>query len=461
MSALALLAIGIAVVLTAVLAFRLHAFLALLLAALTVGILTPSEGLQSYAADKEMSVEDTTALVESSVTARITAAFGRTCGKIGILIALASIIGSCLLASGSADRIVRAALAPLGEQHAPKAFLASGFTLGIPVFFDTVFYLMVPLARAATSSPARFLLFVLSITAGATMAHSLVPPTPGPLYVAGELGVELSAMIPAGLIIGLGCAFTGYLYARWITRNWNAPLAETPDASPAITNDGRTVASLPPLWLALAPIALPIVLIAMRSHDAVQQIPWLAALGDKNLALGLAAAIALVTRIRYDKSETSVAASVQTSLQSAGVIILITSAGGAFGAVLQQTGIASEVRGLAADYSLGILPLAFGITAIVRAAQGSATVAMITATGIVAGSVDPATLGYHPVYVALAIGCGSKPFQWMNDSGFWIVCTMSGMRPRDGLRTLTPMLTIMGVAGLAFVLLGAWLLPLA
>ena len=303
------------------------------------------------------------------------------------------------------------------------------------------------------------------------MAHSLVPPTPGPLYVAEELGVDMGYMIIAGGAVGILATSMGFLYASWASRRWEIPLRDGADFSRRELDEmtARDESELPPLWLSLLPILLPVVLIAgatvaslprFQAADSAWQSAF-NALGEKNIALALAATVAMLT-LAFRKTTTRIglARSVGAALQGAGVIILITASGGAFGQILQQTGIGSRIQELAATYQLGIIPLAFGVTTLIRTAQGSATVAMITATGILAGSVDATAMDFHPVYVALAIGCGSKPFQWMNDSGFWVVCKMSGMTEKEGLKTLTPMLAIMGFSGLIVVMIAAKLLPL-
>ena len=148
------------------------------------------------------------------------------------------------------------------------------------------------------------------------------------------------------------------------------------------------------------------------------------------------------------------------SLKSGGLIILITSMGGALGGILQQTGIGVRVQELASEYHIAILPLAFLVTAVIRAAQGSATVAMITSVGILGGLATMGELAFHPVYLALIIGCGSKPFQWMNDSGFWVVCTMSGMTEGETLKTTSAVMSIMGFIGLFVVMIFAKIFPL-
>ncbi|MFQ5930749.1 MAG: GntP family permease, partial [Acidobacteriota bacterium] len=460
---------GMIVVVGGVLLLRLHAFLALLLGALVVSVLTPPGAIEQFALEKGMSAIAAKQLSEATIGERVAQGFGRTCGQIGIIIAMASIIGTCLLKSGSADRIVRSTLNLLGEQRAPFAFLGSGFLLGIPVFFDTVFYLMIPLGKAMRMRTGKnYLLYVLTIVAGATMAHSLVPPTPGPLFVAHELGVDLGLMILGGCVVGLFTSTLGYFYAHWANRVWTIPLRESEESLRELDELSRREESqLPPIWLSVLPILLPVVLIAtntglgsISAGAPTGTSGWqgglirlIITLGDKNIALVLAALIALATLLKMTSAQETVGA-IRTGLMSAGVIILITAAGGAFGGALQQTGIGSSIQRLSTIYQVSVLPLAFVLTALIRTAQGSATVAMITAAGIFAGMADAVQLGFHPLYLALAVGCGSKPIWWMNDSGFWVVSQMSGMTERESLKTLTPFSVLMGVMGLIVIMIG-------
>jgi len=465
-----LIAIGTLIVLGGILGLRLNAFLALFMAALIVSWLTPDSNIKKYAASKNISAHETTLLIQQSAGERVANGFGSTCAKIGILIALASIIGKSMLDSGAADRIVRSAIRLLGEKRAPAAFLGSGFFLAIPVFYDTVFYLLLPLGKAmATRNERNYLLYILSIVAGTAMTHSLVPPTPGPLFVAGALNVDVGTMIMGGIVVGFFTVAAGYLYALWANRRWQIPLRETSDISLKELKllSTKKDDELPSMWISFLPILLPVVLIAGRTIlNATVNISDLALLnlidnlGNSNTALAIAAAIAMGTLVyskRNDKQKLS--NSVGAALSSAGTIILITAAGGAFGGILQQTGVGPSIEGLAHDYQIAILPLAFFVTFLVRTAQGSATVAMITAVGILSGFSDPATLGFHPVYLALVIGCGSKVIPWMNDSGFWIISKMSGFTERETLKTFSVMLTIMGFTGLIVVMVLAKFFP--
>lgn len=484
---LIILLVGVVIVIGGILAFRLHAFVALTLAGLTVAMITPQENLQNYAAyqvskEKWSQPEADSFIADARkdpAAERFAGQLGSTAGKIAILIAMAAIIGKCLLDSGAADRIVRTALGLVGEPRAPLAFIGSGFLLGIPVFFDTVFYLMIPLGKALRlRTGANYTLYVLSIVAGATMAHSLVPPTPGPLLVAAELNVNLGTMIVGGMIVGLVTASVGYAWAVFANGRWEVPLRETADTSLDDLEQlvKKPDSELPPFWISVLPILLPVLMItAWTALDTYVQSSESAAvppavigtvktLGNKNIALTIAAAIALATLAWQRRSSfKQLAEATGTALASGGVIILITAAGGGFGGVLRQTGIAERIEELApTTQSLWLIPIAFLVTTMVRTAQGSATVAMITAVSILATfASNPAELGFHPVYIALAIGCGSKPLAWMNDSGFWVICKMSGMTEVEGLKLVTPMSAAMGVVGLGVVLLGAWMFPLA
>lgn len=410
---------------------------------------------------------------------RVTNAFGNTVGSIGLIIAFAAVIGMCLLESGAADRIVRSALRLVGERGAPTGFAGCGFLLGIPVFFDTVFFLMIPLGKALRLRTGRnYILYILTIYCGATMAHSLVPPTPGPLLVAESLRVPVGLMMLVGLAVGLITAGYGIFHATIVNRYIEIPLRDTPEMPLARLEElaARADEDLPPLWLSLLPIILPVWLIGQQTavalvrsnpptfaaHDFLQNVPvgvfgLIDFLGEKNIALGVGVIVGLILlawQTRATRSE--LRDRVGRALAAGGLVILITSAGGAFGSVLAETGIARMIQGLPDLGTAGLLTLAFLVTVTIRTVQGSATVAMITAVGLFV-NVD---LPFHAVWLALAIGCGSKPISWMNDSGFWVIGQMSGMTEIETLKTLTPMTIMMGVVGLLVVILGAMRFPL-
>jgi GntP family gluconate:H+ symporter len=230
---------------------------------------------------------------------------------------------------------------------------------------------------------------------------------------------------------------------------------------------------LPGLGVSLLPVLIPLVLICLdtafsnflKGTQSGPLLNQLAAgikfLGDKNIAiiLGGVAALGVMAKNKKDKGQ-NLTPFVQTALMSGGGIILITAAGGAFGGTLQQTGISAKIAELTAGYQMALIPMAFFIAAVVRTAQGSATVALITASGILSGMAGQANLAFNPVYIGLAIGCGSKLVPWMNDAGFWIFCKLSDLTEKEALKTISPLLVVMGLTGLVVILIGAKLFPL-
>jgi len=475
MDPILILLIGTAVVLFCIIVLKLHAVVSLLFAALVTGFLTSPDLIYNYAVHSGISAQQAEVMSQMSIGKRLATAFGNTSGKIGILIAFASVIGMSLMRSGGAERIVRGLLGLFGKKNTSLALLTGSFTLAIPVFFDTVFYLMIPIVKSmGVRNPRKFGLYLMTIIAGGVMAHSLVPPTPGPLFVAQEMKIDLGTMMLAGIGIGIITVAGGYAYSLWVTKKWDLPMRDTPDIS--IENlkeySERENKDLPDLWISLLPILLPILLITgntifnmiyggNNSISSTQQIILniFSTLGDANIALAVSSAIALALLWSRLKDVKQFKKFIYESLSSAGIIILITASGGAFGQMLQQTGIGIRIEQLAGNYQMAILPMAFLITAAVRTAQGSATVAMVTAIGVMSGLVS-AGLSFHPVYLALAIGCGSKIFAWMNDSGYWIISKMSGMEQKETIRHFSVLLVVMGLTGLVAVMIFSKVLPL-
>ena len=230
---------------------------------------------------------------------------------------------------------------------------------------------------------------------------------------------------------------------------------------------------LPGLGVSLFPVVLPILLITGKTiiglvidkKDSLNSfqaflLKFFDIVGDSNIALFISAFFALLLLWKRLKDAKAFRKVVTESLTSAGIIVLIISAGGTFGQMLQQTGIGVKIGEMATVYKSFILPLAFLITAVVRTAQGSATVAMVTTIGVMQGFSTPEVLGFHPVYLALVIGCGSKIFAWMNDSAFWIITEMSGMKEKETVKFFSYMLVVMGLAGLAAIMILSKVFPM-
>ncbi|MDF7819146.1 GntP family permease [Runella sp. MFBS21] len=474
-----ILSVGVVIVVGGIIGLKLHPFLALLLGAFVVALLTPASVIEQYALAKGTTPAAALALSKKSIGERIATEFGNTCAKIGILIAMAAIIGKCMLESGAAERIIRSMLRLTGIEKAPIAFLVSSFFLGIPVFFDTVIFLMMPLAKAMTLRIGKnYLLLVLCIMAGAAMANSLVPPAPGPLFLIGEMHIPIGLMMIAGTVVGLFTITSGYFFALWANKKWPIELRDSLDAK---LEDIKSIAAkedkhLPALGVSLLPVMIPLVFICadtainalykaadIQAFSPLVQnfIALVKFFGDKNIAIVTGGIVALLILAQQKKNnKDGLTPFVQAALMSGGGIILITAAGGAFGGMLQQTGISSRIADMTKEYQMALIPLAFLIAAVVRTAQGSATVALITASGILSGMASNANLEFHPVYLGLAIGCGSKLVPWMNDAGFWIICKLSNLTEKEALKTISPLLVVMGLTGLVVIIIGAKLFPL-
>jgi H+/gluconate symporter-like permease len=547
-----ILFIGVAVVIGMIIGLRINAFVALISAALVVSLMAPGE-----VADK---------------IARVAAAFGSTAGGIGIVIAMAAIIGDCLMKSGAADRIVQAFLKCLGERRSHIALSGSGFVLAIPVFFDTVFYLLVPLARSLfRKTKKNYLLYILAISAGGAVTHSLVPPTPGPLLMAQQLGVDLGVMIGIGCLIGLPASIAGLLFSLYINRRMPIEMRHLPGEEVEDTSGVSSGRPLPGLFVSLLPIILPVALIGISTvletranaeragqvreidlknldafyetiaadqdgplsilkttlppRERATEASVAAAInatlasrtafstganltranlavvehenrkvlekalpesvlarhlwktpkreasdfgqlyGNANLALLLSAILAVLLYLRQCRpGKVEFSSMIENSLMSGGLIILITAAGGAFGAMLAAAKIGPAIEAIfpasAGGGGYTLLFLGFGISVLLKFAQGSTTVAVITASGMIAAMTDGLQLGFHPVYLATAIGGGGLVGAWMNDSGFWIVAKMSGLTEMEALKSWTPMLAVLGCTIFVMSLLLSYLLPL-
>jgi GntP family gluconate:H+ symporter len=466
---LLVLVAGVAFVVIAIIRFRVHAFLALILASLLVGLLSdrPYEGAASAA----VGAVDLTATE-----------FGNMVASIGIVIAMASIIGKCLMDSGAADSITRRLLRLLGEKRAPQALLGSGYILSMPVFFDTVFYLLVPLAKTfRMRTGGRYVFYVMAICAGGGLAHNLVAPTPGPLVASANLHLNLGTTIIVGIAFSLlPAVLIGRYFADWLDRRYPIPLRPTPDMDMADLEKQmqRPDSALPPFWLSILPIVLPVAMIAASTVTDTINSSALAAgragidpltlqvfgfLGNKNVAMLVSALVALIILMRQAREGIAKAMSeLEPAIASAGIIILITAAGGAFGAMIRHAGVGDLVRDHMGGGSSGtvLLLVSFGIAAIMKSAQGSSTVAMVTASAIMFGVIDGMTLPFHPVYVFLSIGFGSMVISWMNDSGFWVVGKMSGFTEAETLRTWTLVFGLAGLVGFIQTLILAQFLPL-
>jgi gluconate:H+ symporter, GntP family len=476
------LCLGVTVVLLLMIRLKFHAFVALILGALTISVCIPldvtgfNRNVKGEGAKPHVVRGDAD---PTHIVSRVTDSLGSAVAGIGILIAMASIIGKCMLVSGAADKIVQSSLRAFGEKRAPVALMASGFLLSIPVFFDTVFYLLVPLARSLYRRTGKnYILYLGAIAAGGAVTHTLVPPTPGPLLVAETMRVDIGPVILIGLCVAGPAALAGLLAASWLNRRM--PIAMRPMTSVSGQEEAVPQNS-PGLLLSLMPVLLPVVLIscstlyktwAGESVSDSQRIilQWMKFVGDPNLAMILAALVALFLCWKFQgHSLQQLADHVEDALLSGGVIILITSAGGAFGNLLAMADIQSVVEslfvGLQKDYGGWlVICLAYLLASMLKIAQGSSTVSMIIASSLISpialSLAADNLLGFHVAYLVAAIGAGSLMGSWMNDSGFWVFAKMGVLTESETLRSWTVLLAVLSVSAFLLILILAWLMPL-
>lgn len=437
---IALTAFAVALLLVLVLALRLHAFLALLVTSLAVALLG--------------------GIPLAEVAGEVQRAMGASLGYIAVVIGVGAIFGELLRRSGGAAAIADTLLATLGENRAAWALGATGLVVAVPVFFDVAFILFVPLLYSLTRRTGRPLVgYAMPLLAGLAVAHAFIPPTPGPVAVAGLIGADLGWVIAFGLVAGVpALAVGGLWYGRFIAprvapETADAGVPETPDDKPATAPAGALSAA--------ALIALPLVLILAATVSGVALAEGgrgrdlLQFLGHPFTALiltTLAAFYVLGLRCGFSRRELEKMAG--RALGPVGQILLVTGAGGVLGKVLVATGVGEAVTGGLAAARLPLVALAFALAAGVRVAQGSATVAMVTAAGLVvpvveAGAVSGAMLGA----VTVAIAAGATVLSHVNDSGFWLVSRYLGLSERDTLKSWTVVSTLVGATGFLVVLL--------
>ena len=440
------LAISIAIILFLVLKFKINPVISMILASLYMGI------------SCSLGFMDTITSINSG--------FGSLMTGIGFPIGFGIMMGQILEDSGAAESLAKSILKAFPGKKAPWALGLTAFLLSIPVFFDVTFVILIPLGIAVAKETKRPLAyFAGAIAIGGVSSQTFVPPTPNPLAAATILNFDLSYIIIAGTIVGLAAAvFSMFVWFRMLDRPgfWDPNKDETGllDMDAAVVHR----VDLPSPWAAVIPICLPVLAILIGSFwpvvtgsDAPVVIQFIS---QKTIAilLGLLAAYAtLLNSMGWGGLNQSVS----KSLKQAGVVLLITGAGGAFGAVIQATNIGEVlIAGLTEGQSstMLILCLTFGIGVLFRVAQGSGTVASITAMTIMA-SVAPSA-GCHPVYIALAALAGGNFIGHVNDSGFWVVTNLSGASVTGGLKTYT--WNTITLAGMAFILslVGATVLPM-
>ena len=428
----------IAFIIVATTKFKLHPFLSLLLAALGMGFLG---GLDAAA-----------------VVGKITDGFGGTLKSIGIVIACGTIIGTFLERSGGAQTMAASVLKVVGEKRAPLAMSLTGFIVSIPVFCDSGFVILSTLNKALSKRTGLSLaVLAVALATGLYTTHVFVPPTPGPLAAAATLGADIGLVLILGLLVSIPTAGAGLLWALFYSRRFQISAEELLEEESA--------AETPGVWRSFAPILLPIVLIALKSVAEYPTAPFgegtgralFSFVGHPVVALLIGVFLAFVLEVKGNGGVRF--AWVSAGLKNAGAIILITGAGGGFGNVLRATGIGDQIGAVVTEWHVGIL-LPFLIAALLKTAQGSSTVAIITTAALVSPLLAQMGLdsAVGKALVVLAIGAGSMTVSHVNDSYFWVVAQFSNMDTATALRCQTLATLGQGIIGILVIATLAWVL---
>lgn len=399
----------------------------------------------------------------------ITEGFGGTLRHIGIVIAAGTIIGVILERCGAARVMADTVIRWVGRASASLAMSVTGAVVSIPVFCDSGYVVLSPLARSlASASRHSMATYAVALSMGLYATHVFVPPTPGPIAAAGELGADIGMVVLLGIATTVPVIFTTYLFAVFMGRRIYIDPDKTAESSAISEPPTPEEHVLPRPWQAFAPIIVPVLLIALLSIADLPSRPFgqgwfetvLRFLGNPNTALMVGVFIAF--GVARNRGRVVYGEWVGAALKAAGSIILITGAGGSFGRVLQSTSLGEYLGELLGPLGLGAFSvvLPFLIAATLKTALGSSTVAIITTAAIVAPLLDSLGLGggIGPVLTTLAIGAGSMTVSHANDSYFWVVSQFSGMTVSQAYLLQTGGSAVAGVTGIVTVLLMSLLL---
>jgi Gnt-I system low-affinity gluconate transporter len=442
---LLILIFGIALLLFLVLRLKVQAFLALLVVAVFMGIAT---GMQM-----------------GDVLQSITDGMGSTLGFVATVVGIGAIFGQMLESSGGAEALAHTLIKRFGTEKAPFALAITGFLISIPVFLDVGFIIIVPVIYAlARKTKKSLLLYAIPLLAGLAVTHAFIPPTPGPVAVAEILGADMGWLILFGFIIGLPVAFiAGPLFGKYISKKMYIEVPDTFDTSDTGSETINNKA-FPPFGQVIAIIATPLLLIVlntvsgiwgknhgMSDHFVIQLLGFL---GHPFIALLIATFLAIYfLGIRRGFGKEMIMKLSTKALAPAGLIILVTGAGGVFKEVLVDSGIGVALARSMSDMSLPPIVLAYLLALLIRITQGSATVAMITSAGIIAPLIADAAMS-EPLkaVIVIAIASGATTLSHVNDSGFWLVGKYLGMNEKQTLRSWSIMETIISLTGFALAL---------
>lgn len=429
---------GITILLTLILRFKIQAFIALLIASIAVGIIAGLSPLE---------IIDT-----------MQKGMGGTLGFVALVVGLGAIFGAILEQSGGAEALAKYLLVKFGDKNASWALMLTGFFVAIPVFFDVAFIILIPMVYSLQRRTKKsLLLYAIPLLAGLAITHSFIPPTPGPVAVADILNADLGWVILFGFIVGVPTAIvSGPLFAKYIAKKIHIE-------APKLTSNLKEIKEYPAVKSVLLIIGIPIILIVLNtffnSPLGSSFIPsesikaWLKMIGNPFVALIIANLIAwYVLGIRRGFSKDELQNMATKSMEPAGLIILLTGAGGVFKQMLINTGTGDMLANYFASIGISALFFGFFIAVLVRILQGSATVAMITAAGVTAPLIlNTSITEVDKALLVLAIAAGASIMSHVNDSGFWLVGKYLGLTEKETFKSWTVMTTVLSLTSFTII----------
>lgn len=468
---------GIALLLLLVLKYKFQPFVALMLVSIIVALVA--------------------GVKPGDLVATIEGGMGKTLGHIAIIIALGAMIGRIIELSGGAEALAKTLINRFGNRRTPLALTVAGFMVGIPVFFEVGVIILMPLAYGVARAARKpLLVYALPMCAALLSVHAFLPPHPGAVAAAGQLGADLGRVLMFGLpMVGILCLI-GYLIAgrmtrrvypmtddirsevygshvtnndlvAWANNDYSRVSEATHTKELGLEENASSLAArlpkapAPGAGIIIALILLPIILILLGTL-ATTMLPAASMLRNVLTVLGAPLVALLIDTLlcawllgsRRGWSRSQVSDVVGSALPGVAMVILIAGAGGVFGKVLVDTGIGAVVSEALRNTGLPVLALGFLLTLLLRAVQGSTTVALVTTAGILSPLIATLNLSAnHMALLCLAMGGGGLAMSHINDAGYWMFTKLAGLNVADGLRTWTFLVTILGTLGFLMTLL--------
>ncbi|MFC9236804.1 GntP family permease [Streptomyces decoyicus] len=449
-------ALGIALLLVLIIKVRLQPFVALLTVSIAVGL---AAGLSVTELFGTVQKSDAVSMIETGM--------GGILGHVAIIIGLGTMLGAILEVSGGAEVLSSRLLRLFGEKREPLAMGLTGLIFGIPVFFDVGIFVLAPIVYAAAKRSGKsILLYCMPLLAGLSMTHAFLPPHPGPVAAAGLFKVDLGWIILMGILCGIPAVLAAWGYAAWIGKRLfvGVPqdMVEAAEEAKAAVTAEKAAAGVKPheapvsLGTVLTIIGTPLLLILLATFSSIALAPStgrsvIEFFGHPFVALTIALLMSYyLLGIRRGWSRKSLETVSTASLKPVGNIILVVGAGGIFGAVLKGSGVATALSDTFHNVGLPVIVLAYLLSLVLRVAQGSATVAIVTTAGIVVPLVEGQGMSQaHLALIIMAISAGSIFASHVNDGGFWMVSKYFGITERDTLKSWTVLESVLSVAGFA------------